>query len=99
MASPNGEAPGEPLELREVLEFQNDDGATMEFEVKAILEDTDSGLSYAVLERDLADGDEGEVVVTDLYGNLVEDEDLVADILENYDVFVEEANDDGGGKA
>jgi hypothetical protein len=99
MASPNGEAPRGPLELREVLQFRADDGSVLEFEVRAILEDTESGVSYAVLERELEDRDEGEIVVTDLEGNVIEDEELIEDILENYTTFAEEAADDGGAKA
>ena len=67
--------------------------------MRAILEDTESGVSYAVLERELEDRDEGEIVVTDLEGNVIEDEELVEDILENYTTFAEEAADDGGAKA
>lgn len=98
MADSNGEAPGAPLDLREVLEFQMEDGSVQAFEVKAILEDTESGQSYAILERDDSGGDEGEVIVTDLQGNLLEDETLAQEILEEFLVFNEEAADDGGEK-
>ena len=99
MPSSNGQAPGTPLEVGEVLQLQMEDGSTLEFEVRAILEDSESAASYAVLERDLETGDEGEVIVTDLEGNLIEDEDLAQDVLDNYLIFAEEAGDEGGGKS
>lgn len=98
MADSNGETPSGPLDLREVLEFRMEDGSVQAFEVKAILEDTESGQSYAILERDDPESDEGEVIVTDLQGNLLEDEELAEEILEEFMVFNEEAADDGGEK-
>lgn len=98
MADSNGEISSGPLDLREVLEFQMEDGSVQAFEVKAILEDTESGQSYAILERDVPDAEEGEVIVTDLHGNLLEDDALAEEILEEFLVFSEEAADDGGEK-
>lgn len=98
MADSNGETPSQSLDLHEVLEFRMEDGSVQTFEVKAILEDTESGQSYAILERSEAEGDEGEVIVTDLQGNLLEDEGLAEEILEEFLVFNEEAADDGGEK-
>lgn len=98
MADSNGETPAKSLDLREVLEFRMEDGSVQTFEVKAILEDTESGQSYAILERAESEGDEGEVIVTDLQGNLLEDEELAEEILEEFLVFSEEAADDGGEK-
>ena len=97
--SSNGQTPHGPLDVGDVLAVQVDDGSTLEFEVRAILQDSETDASYAILERDLSEGDEGEVIVTDIDGNLVEDEELAQDVLDNYLIFAEEAVDDGGGKA
>ena len=96
MSSSNGGGHNEPLDVGEVLELQMEDGSTLEYEVRAIFEDRDANVSYAVLERDPENGGEREVIVTDLDGNLVEDEEQVRDVLDNYDVFNEEAGDSGG---
>lgn len=98
MADSNGEISSGPLDLREVLEFQMEDGSVQAFEVKAILEDNENGQSYAILERDVPGTEEGEVIVTDLQGNLLEDEPLAEEIFEDFLVFSEEAADDGGEK-
>jgi hypothetical protein len=98
MTSSNGQAPSEPLEVGEVLQLKMEDGSMLEFEVRAILEDSDNDASYAVLERDLENGNEGEVIVTDLDGNLIEDEDLAQEVLDNYLIFAQEAGDEGGAK-
>jgi hypothetical protein len=98
MTSSNGQAPNGPLEVGEVLQLQMEDGSTLEFEVRAILEDSESDASYAVLERDPNGGDEAEVIVTDLEGNLIEDDELAQEVLDNYLIFAEEASDEGGGK-
>ncbi len=98
MTASNGQGPAAPLDVGEVLQLQIEDGSTLEYEVRAIFEDAEAHVSYAVLEREgdgEGDGDR-EVIVTDLDGNLIEDEDLVRDVLENYDVFSEEAGDSGG---
>ncbi len=98
MTFSNGQAPNGPLEVGEVLQLQMEDGSTLEFEVRAILEDSESDASYAVLERDADGEDDAEVIVTDLEGNLVEDDELAQEVLDNYLIFAEEAGDEGGGK-
>ncbi len=98
MTSSNGQSPSGPLEVGEVLQLQMEDGSTLEFEVRAILEDSESDASYAVLERDAGGEDDAEVIVTDLEGNLVEDDELAQEVLDNYLIFAEEAGDEGGGK-
>ncbi len=95
MTASNGQGPAAPLDVGEVLQLQMEDGATLEYEVRAIFEDGEAHVSYAVLEREPEEG-EREVIVTDLDGNLIEDDDLVRDVLENYDIFSEEAGDSGG---
>ncbi len=103
MTSSNGQVPKSPLEVGELLQLQMEDGSTLEFEVRAILEDSENEASYAVLERDpgVEDGDEAEaeVIVTDLDGNLIDDDELAQEVLDNYLIFAEEAGDEGGGKA
>lgn len=96
MSSSNGDRTVGPLDVGETLQLQLEDGSTHEFEVRAILEDAETHESFAVLERE-TDGDaEDEVIVTDLEGNLVEDEDQVQDVLDNYFIFAEEAGDPEG---
>ncbi|HZZ00411.1 MAG TPA: hypothetical protein VFE36_12630 [Candidatus Baltobacteraceae bacterium] len=99
MPSDNGERPSGPLELSEVLYIKTKDGAEMPFEVVGILEDPDDGSSYAVLMHEPEEESEGEFIVTDLEGNLVDDEELAQEILDEFLVFAEEAGDDGGAKA
>jgi hypothetical protein len=96
MPSSNGQAPSGPLQVGELLQLQMEDGSTLEFEVRAILEDSENDATYAVLERDV-DGDEGEIIVTDLDGNLIEDDELAQEVLDNYLIFAEEAGDESGG--
>jgi|SRR5579862_4895260 len=99
MPSANGETPSGPLELSEVLYIQTKDGAELPFEVVGILEDPDDNTSYAVLMHEPHEEEEGEFIVTDMNGNLVEDEELAQEILDEFLVFAEEAGDDGGEKA
>jgi uncharacterized protein YrzB (UPF0473 family) len=98
MSSTNGEAPSGPLELSEVLYIETKDGKETPFEVVGILEDPDDGKSYAVLMHEPhGEGeDDGEFIVTDLEGNLVDDEELAQEILDEFLVFAEEAGDEGG---
>lgn len=94
MTASNGHGPTGPLEVGEVLQLRMEDESTLEYEVRAIFEDAETHASYAVLERETGDDGEREVIVTDLDGNLIEDDDQVRDVLDNYDIFNEEA---GGG--
>lgn len=99
MSSNNGEAKSGPLELSEVLYIETKDGTELPFEVVGILEDPDDGSSYAVLmhePKDESEESESEFIVTDLEGNLLEDEDLAQEILDEFLVFAEEAGDEGG---
>ncbi|HUZ49835.1 MAG TPA: hypothetical protein VMW12_08865 [Candidatus Dormibacteraeota bacterium] len=97
MSSNNGEAKSGPLELSEVLHIETKEGTELPFEVVGILEDPDDGASYAVLMHEPEDEEgESEFIVTDLEGNLLEDEDLAQEILDEFLVFAEEAGDDGG---
>ena len=97
MSSNNGETRGEPLELSEVLYIETKDGGELPFEVVGILEDPDDGTSYAVLMHEPQETDaESEFIVTDLQGNLLEDETLAQEILDEFLVFAEEAGEEGG---
>lgn len=107
MTSNNGESHGTAeergaLELRETLFVKTKDGAELPFEVVGVLEDAEDGTSYAVLMHegeesgDEEDGDGQEFIVTDLDGNLLEDDALAQDILDDFLAFAEEAGDDGG---
>jgi hypothetical protein len=108
MTSNNGESHGTAdergaLELRETLFVKTKDGKELPFEVVGVLEDPDDGTSYAVLmyegdgDGDGSEGDESqEFIVTDLDGNLLEDDGLAQDILDDFLAFAEEAGDDSG---
>jgi len=96
MSSNNGETKGGPLELSELLYIETKDGGQMPFEVVGILEDPDDGTSYAVLMHEpQEEGAESEFIVTDLDGNLLEDDALAQEILDEFLVFAEEAGDEG----
>jgi hypothetical protein len=96
MASNNGEATSGPLELSEILMIETKDGSELPFEVVGILEDPDDGTSYAVLMHEPKDEEaESEFIVTDLEGNLLEDDALAQEILDEFLVFAEEAGDEG----
>jgi hypothetical protein len=96
MSSENGEKPSGPLELSEVLYIETKDGAELPFEVVGILEDPEAQTSYAVLLHEAHDESEGEFIVTDLEGNLIDDDALAQEILDEFLVFAEEAGDEGG---
>jgi uncharacterized protein YrzB (UPF0473 family) len=98
MASDNGETTNTPLELSDILHVKTKDGVELPFEVVGILEDPDDGSSYAVLVHEPKNEEgEGEFIVTDLEGNLLEDQDLAQELLDDFLVFAEEANDDEHG--
>lgn len=101
MSSSNGEHPeGGPLELGQFLYIETKEGVELSFEVVGILEDPEDQTSYAILlhEPEGEEEGEGEFIVTDLEGNIVEDEELAQEILDEFLVFAEEAGDDGGEK-
>ncbi|HTX57901.1 MAG TPA: hypothetical protein VMD47_12450 [Candidatus Acidoferrales bacterium] len=98
MPSNNGETKSGPLELSEVLYIETKDGGELPFEVVGILEDPDDETSYAVLMHEAQDDEvESEFIVTDLEGNLLEDEALAQEILDEFLVFAEEAGEEDGG--
>lgn len=91
MSSANGEGeePRGPLELNEVLHIQTSDGTSRAFQVVGILEDPDAGNSYAVLVYEPGDENDAEFIVTDLAGNLLENEALAQEVLEDFLTFTE----------
>jgi hypothetical protein len=80
-----------------VLYIETKDGGELPCEVVGILEDPDDGASYAVLMHEPQDDEaESEFIVTDLEGNLLEDDTLAQEILDEFLVFAEEAGEEGG---
>ena len=83
----------EVLELKDALFLKTDEGVELEFEVVGIMEDAESAESYAVLMHEPPEGDQ-TFIVTDLHGNLLEDEALAQQVLDDYLIFSEEAGDE-----
>ncbi len=77
-----------PLELRDVLVIETNDGQSLEFEVVGLVED-DENNAYAVCYSEKAD----EFVVTDESGNLLSNDELAQDILDDFFVLAEESGD------
>jgi hypothetical protein len=99
MTTENGEKSG-PLELSDILRIATKEGAELPFEVVGILEDPESKMSFAVLLHEpQAKEEDGEFIVTDLEGNLIDDEELAQEILDDFLIFAEESGDDDEGKA
>jgi hypothetical protein len=98
MTTPNGESekPSGPLELSDTLYIQTDDGASLRFEVVGVVEDPEAGVSYAVLRRESANGEEEEFIVTDLEGTLLRDEQVAQEILDEFLEFADASSDDRG---
>jgi hypothetical protein len=71
-----------PLELSDVLHIATKDGRSLPFGVVGILDDADDGAAYAVLFRE--DEDDGEFIVTDLEGELLQDAELAQEILDYF---------------
>ncbi|HEV3092819.1 MAG TPA: hypothetical protein VGX91_15395 [Candidatus Cybelea sp.] len=95
MASTNGESSQQhaPLELQEVLHIETSDGESLQFEVVGILEDPDSGTSYAVLLHEPEGEEEEQFIVTDLAGNLVNDDELAQEVLDEFLTYACEAEE------
>jgi hypothetical protein len=87
---------GAPLDLSDVLHIQIKDGASLPFEVVGILEDSHERISYAVLMHEAADGAENAFIVTDLQGNLLNDDRVAQQVLDDFLAFAEESKDERG---
>jgi len=95
MSHSNGEKPHGPLELSEVLTIETSDGQTLSFEVVGILEDPAEGTTYAVLRHETSDADgEDEFIVTDVDGNLLDDDRLAQEILDDFLAAAQDEDDD-----
>ena len=93
MDGSNGESDArrQPLELSETLRIETAEGTTLAFEVVGILEDAEDGVSYAVLRH--AAEEEEEFIVTDLQGNLLDDDELAQQILDDFLAFADDEDD------
>jgi hypothetical protein len=63
------------------------DGSELRFEVVGLVED-DEGNAYAVCYNEAAD----EFVVTDAFGELLDDEELAQEILDDFFVLADESS-------
>ncbi len=84
---------GEPLELHETVVVELTDGRRLDFEVVGLLEDdTDRGYAVCYCKE------EDEFVVTDAFGEILEDDDLAQEILEDFLSDVEPADGDAAAE-
>lgn len=92
MATSNGDGEEQkgPLELNEALTIETNDGNSLRFEVVGILEDPEKEASYAVLCHEAPEGKDDEFIVTDLEGNLIDDDEVAQAILDDFLEFAEE---------
>jgi len=97
MPSSNGESamPHAPLELKDVLRIETNDGESLPFEVVGILEDPQEGVSYAVLLHEPENDGEERFIVTDLAGKLLENDALAQEILDDFLAHVHEGDEAG----
>ena len=98
MPTPNGETDESrgPLELSDVLNVETHDGASLPFEVVGILEDPEERVSYAVLRHEPDSDEEESFIVTDLEGNLLDDEGLAQEILDDFLAFSDDDDEQRG---
>ena len=98
MATSNGGTgePSEPLELSDVLNVETREGASLSFEVVGILEDPDESVSYAVLRHEGTEAPGESFIVTDMHGNLLDDESLAQEILDDFLAFADEDEEQRG---
>ncbi len=82
------------LDVNDVISVRAPDGEELAFKVVALLEDEEEGDAYAVLLNESEDGEES-FIVTDPYGNLLEDEELAQNVLDDYLEFDEEIPENG----
>lgn len=76
----------QPLDLKDVLELHMEDGSSLRFEVVGLVED-DEGNAFAVCYNEASD----EFVVTDQFGDLLDDDELAQEILDDFFVLAEES--------
>lgn len=76
----------QPLDLKDIIELHLHDGTKLQFEVVGLVAD-DENNTYAVCYNDQND----EFIVTDQFGDLLEEEELAQEILDDFFVLAEEA--------
>lgn len=81
------------LDLKDTLFLRMQDDEEFSFQVVALLEDEENACTYAVLLHQPSEGEE-RFIVTDSYGNLLEDETLAQQVLDDYLVFAQEASEE-----
>jgi hypothetical protein len=86
-----------PLDLRDTVVMQTHDGEEIAFSVVALLEDEETKDTYAVLLHESETDEDHTFIVTDPYGNLIEDDALAQHVLDDYLLFSEEP-DEGEGE-
>ncbi|MBV8531339.1 MAG: hypothetical protein JO104_08475 [Candidatus Eremiobacteraeota bacterium] len=72
-----------------MLYIATKEGETLPFDVVGILEEADSAASYAVLHRESGDAGD-EFIVTNLNGELLENERLAREIVDEFLASAEE---------
>lgn len=82
-----------PLDLKDTIYMKTRDGDEIEFLVVALLEDEENKSTFAVL-RSNPDGGEESFIVTDSYGELIEDDALAQQVLDDYLLFNEDEEGD-----
>lgn len=83
------------LDVNETILVSSPDGEELEFSVVALLEDEEDGTAYAVLVHEAEGEEEESFIVTDPFGNLLQDDALAQEVLDDYLLFAEEAHEDG----
>jgi hypothetical protein len=85
----NGDGEKRPLDLKDVLELHTDDGKELHFEVVGLVEDEENN-AFAVCYNEAGD----EFVVTDAFGDLLDDEELAQEILDDFFVLADETGEE-----
>jgi hypothetical protein len=84
MPSSNGASESHvPLELHDVLRVGTGEGTELQFEVVGLVESEEGG-AFAVLLHEAAEGEDDQFIVTDLEGNLLEDQSVAEEIIEYF---------------
>jgi len=84
MPSTNGASESHPpLELHDVLRIGTGEGTELQFEVVGLVE-SEEGAAYAVLHHEAREGEEDQFIVTDLAGNLLDDQSVAEEIIEYF---------------
>jgi len=79
-----GEHVHEPLALNETLYIETKEGKSLAFRVVGLLGESGDEVTYAVLYREPESDGEGEFIVTNLHGDLLEDRTAAEEILDDF---------------